>query len=100
MLRAAFENQKAVFSIQPTDIPVFQKFDTGMHINVDPNTAHSPYTIRTPIITLQSLTILGAVKIRLYWKTIEILVNTKARLYVGIVAQRHFLMSTIVNLET
>lgn len=90
MLSAAFENQKAVFSIQPTDMPVFQKFDTGTHMKVDPKTAHIPYNTRTEIMMLHSLTILGAVKMRLYWNTMEILVNTKARLYVGIVAQRHF----------
>lgn len=36
MLSAAFENQKAVFSMQCTEMPVFQKFETGMHMNVDP----------------------------------------------------------------
>lgn len=66
ILSAAFENQKAVLSMQCLEIPVFQKFDTGIHMNVDPSTAQQPYTIKTAIIMLHNLAIFEAVKMRLY----------------------------------
>lgn len=36
MLSAALENQNAVFSMQCTVMPVFQKFETGTHMKVEP----------------------------------------------------------------
>lgn len=35
MLREAFENQKAVLSMQCTVIPVFQKLETGTHMKTE-----------------------------------------------------------------
>jgi len=31
-----------------------QKYATGIHIRAEPTTVHKPYTIRMPIMTLQS----------------------------------------------